>query len=365
VRCIAAESEALTPGFTPTNLLSVRRRSSTPRGPSRPWLLLFHRLPSRPHYLRIQVGRELKKLGALPLRNAVYVVPATAELRETLGALLRRILEKGGDALVTEATFVAGLSDAVLHDRFRAARDTEYAAIRDAAARAAGGGRRDRELSESQRRALARELESLRARLAEVVARDWFGAGGREAAAGTIALAEDRLAGVEEPAPDARKPLAPPRGAIWVTRTGVMVDRIASAWLIRRFIDRDARFRFTSGRGDRGRPGDLRFDMAGGAFTHEGDLCTFEVLLQRFAIRDSALGVMGEWVHDLDLEDGRFGHPETRGLGRAILGIALATRDDVERLARGAVVLDGLYESFRTSLPARRRTSLSTRRRKS
>ena len=342
----------------------MRSRASKPRGNSRPWLLLFHQLPARPHYLRVQVGRELRKLGALPLRNAVYVVPARPELRDALGSLLRRILEKGGDALVTEATLVAGLSDGALHDRFRAARDAEYAAIRDTAARAARIGRHDRELSDSRRRALGRALEALRARLAEVVARDWFGAGGRESAAGTIALAEDRLAGIEEAAP-AIAPLAPPRGATWVTRTGVMVDRIASAWLIRRFIDRDARFRFTPGRGDRGRPGELRFDMAGGAFTHAGERCTFEVLLDRFGIHDSALHVMGEWVHDLDLEDGRFGHPETRGLGRAILGIALATREDLERLARGAVVLDGLYESFRTSLPARQRTSRITRRRKS
>ena len=326
------------------------------RGTSRrsvPWLLLVHRLPARPHYLRIAIGRELRKLGALPLKNAVYVVPATPPLREALSALLRTILEKGGDALVTEATFVAGLADRALHDRFRAARNAEYAAIRDAALEAATP-RRNGELTDARRRALNRELESLRGRLAEIVARDWCGAGGREPAAGAIALAEDRLAGIEEASPPAARPLAPPRGAVWVTRTGVMVDRIASAWLIRRFLDPAARFRFTAGRGDRGRPGELRFDMAGAEFTHEGDLCTFEVLLERFGIRDSALAVMGEWVHDLDLEDGKFGHPETRGLGRAILGIALETRDDVERLTRGAVVLDGLYASFRTTLPKRR-----------
>ena len=338
----------------------MRPSRRSPRRPV-PWLLLVHRLPARPHYLRIAIGRELKKLGALPLKNAVYVVPATPPLREALSALLRTILEKGGDALVTEASFVAGLADAALRDRFRAARNAEYAGIRDAALRAANP-RRNGELSEARRRALGRQLESLRARLAEVVARDWFGAGGREPAAGAIALAEDRLAGIEEGSPATAPPLVPPRGGIWVTRTGVMVDRIASAWLIRRFLDPAARFRFTGGRGDRGRPGELRFDMAGAEFTHEGDRCTFEVLLERFAIRDSALAVMGEWVHDLDLEDGKFGHPETRGLGRAILGIALETRDDVERLTRGAVVLDGLYASFRTSLP--RRTASRPHRRK-
>lgn len=325
------------------------------RAPRRavPWLLLVHRLPARPHYLRIAIGRELKKLGALPLKNAVYVVPATPQLREELSALLRTILERGGDAVITESTFLAGLADGALHDRFRAARNAEYGAIRDVALRAAAPGRNG-ELTDARRRALGRALESLRTRLAEVVARDWFGAGGREPAAGAIALAEDRLAGIEEVAPATARPPVPPRGAVWVTRTGVMVDRIASAWLIRRFLDPAARFRFASGRGDRGRPGELRFDMAGAEFTHEGDSCTFEVLLERFAIPDPALAVMGEWVHDLDLEDAKFGHPETRGLGRAILGIALETRDDVERLTRGAVVLDGLYASFRTPLPKRR-----------
>jgi hypothetical protein len=122
---------------------------------------------------------------------------------------------------------------------------------------------------------------------------------------------------------------------------------MASAWLIRRFVDASALFKFVGARGYRPRRGELRFDMAGAEFTHVGDACTFEVLCERFRLRDPALASIGEIVHDLDLEDARFGRPETSGVGRMIVGIALATSDDAFRLARGATVFDSLYESFR------------------
>ena len=133
----------------------------------------------------------------------------------------------------------------------------------------------------------------------------------------------------------------------WITRENAKVDRMACPWLIRRFIDPAARFKLVPARGYRPSRGELRFDMAGAEFTHEGEACTFEVLLDRFRLRDSALRCIAEIVHDLDLEDGRFARPETSGLGRMIVGIALATADDTLRMGRGATVLDGLYESFR------------------
>jgi hypothetical protein len=145
----------------------------------------------------------------------------------------------------------------------------------------------------SRRRALGRELDRLKAELAATAERDWFGAGGKSAAAGLLSLAEDVLQGVETASSSsAPGPLRPPRGAVWVTRTGVMVDRIASAWLIRRFIDPQARFRLAPGHGYKPRPQEIRFDMAGAEFTHEGGRCTFEVMLERFQLRDSALSAL-------------------------------------------------------------------------
>jgi hypothetical protein len=137
------------------------------------------------------------------------------------------------------------------------------------------------------------------------------------------------------------------RGRTWVTRKGVHIDRIASAWLIRHFVDPEAQFKFVPARGYRPERGEVRFDMFEAEFTHDGDRCTFEVLLTRLGLDDPALGPIAEIVHDVDLKDGKFGRDEVAGIESLIAGLALAHRDDRERLAHGAAVFDGLYEYFR------------------
>jgi len=124
------------------------------------------------------------------------------------------------------------------------------------------------------------------------------------------------------------------------------VDRIASAWLIRRFIDAEARFRFVRPP-EKVEKSQIRFDMFEAEFTHEGDLCTFEVLLRRFALRDGVLARLGEIVHDIDLKDGKYAHPETPGLDHLIAGIAMRHKDDDARLQDGAAALEALYEYFK------------------
>ena len=134
-----------------------------------------------------------------------------------------------------------------------------------------------------------------------------------------------------------------PSAATWVTRQGVFIDRIASAWLIRRFIDPQAEFSFVPARGYKPRPGDLRFDMYQGEYTHVGDRCTFETLLAEFGLDDKALAAIGEIVHDIDCKDDKFGREETAGVLAVVQGIANATKSDAERVERGAMVFDGLY----------------------
>ena len=309
--------------------------------------MIFHQIPAKPDYLRVRVGRRLRALGAVGAKNSVYVLPNTPRLREALSEVVREIHERGGQAVVCEAHFVEGLSDQTAEDLFREARDKEYAAISEEARRLASTIRRRGAPTEARHRSVALKHQRLKRRFEEVVAMDLFGSGGREGAAGLLSLVEDRLQGVEVAGKPDLDLSQPPKGATWVTRVGVMVDRIASAWLIRRFIDPAARFKFVAGRAYKSSRGELRFDMAGAEFTHEGESCTFEVLLERFRVRDSALRAIGEIVHDLDLEDGRYGRPETTGLGRMIVGIALATADDDARIAQGTTVFDGLYRSFR------------------
>jgi hypothetical protein len=137
------------------------------------------------------------------------------------------------------------------------------------------------------------------------------------------------------------------RNRTWVTREGVFADRIASAWLIRRFIDPEARFKFVSGKGYRPQEGELRFDMFEAEFTHEGDKCTFEVLLERAGLKDSALRAIAEIIHDIDLKDEKFGRTEVAGIRTLIDGIRVSTNDDARRIERGAEAFNDLYEFFK------------------
>jgi hypothetical protein len=149
-----------------------------------------------------------------------------------------------------------------------------------------------------------------------------------------------------ENVPPASRTLKELRGKRWVTRRGVHVDRIACAWLIRKFVDPAARFKFVDAAGYEPKRDELRFDMADAEFTHRGERCSFEVILAETGLRDSALRTIAEIVHDLDLKDGRFGRAEAEGMRQVLEGITLATDDDEKRLERGGALFDDLYRSL-------------------
>ena len=156
----------------------------------------------------------------------------------------------------------------------------------------------------------------------------------------------------------ADKPTSPERvkpGSVWVTRADVHVDRIASAWLIRRYIDKRARFKFVSAKGYRPKAGELRFDMYDGEYTHAGSDCTFQTLVRRFDLGDRALIAIGEIIHDLDFKDDRFTRPETAGAGAMIRAIVESTADDNKRIERGTVLLEDLYAFFNRTTGSRSR----------
>jgi hypothetical protein len=299
------------------------------------WLLLIHQLPAKPAYLRVKVWRRLQALGAVAVKNAVHALPASAEAQEDFAWLRREIAEEGGEAMVCEARFVDGLSDRELQELFRQAREADYQAVADEARTLAGGLAAS--ISPEAGAEARRQLARLRTRLDQIVAIDFFGAGGREVADGEAPTAAPDYGRLER--------------RVWVTREGVYVDRIASAWLIRRFIDPQASFKFVPPKGYLPQPGELRFDMFEAELTHRGDRCTFEVLLGDVLVEhagpgDPALRVIAEIVHDIDLKDGKFGHPETDGIRTMIAALCAACDDDAERLRRGAALLDDLHAYF-------------------
>jgi hypothetical protein len=310
-----------------------RTRSARTAGRRQRWYLLIHQLPPEPLYLRAKIRQRLARVGAVPLKNAVYALPRREECLEDFQWIAQEASAGGGEAHVCEAEFPETRTDAALVERFRAERNADYRRL----AREIGGA--------SATRADPEKLARARKRFEEIRRIDFFDApGGREAAA--------RLTGLE------RRPRAPRParggtmerkdlvGRTWTTRRGVKIDRIASAWLVRRFIDARARFRFVDP-AEPPRPRELGFDMVGGEFTHEGDRCTFETLLARAGLSDPALAKVAEIVHDIDVKDGKFARPEAAGIAQVLTGLFQSYPEDKARLTRGFALFDELYESFR------------------
>src|SRR5213593_1545910 len=332
-----------------------------PQSAANRWVLLIHQIPPKPDYFRVKVWRRLQRLGAVAIKNSVYVLPRSDETVEDFQWQMREIVAGGGEASVCEANFVDGLTDTEIEALFRTARDADYGEIVADAQRLLkalpGGGRRARTDGRGQ---ITADVRRLKRRLAALVAIDLFGAPRRQAAHEEVARLEVRLRPPDTRVPAPAHPAQAPRGATWVTREGVYVDRIASAWLIRRFIDAE---------GYRPRRGELRFDMFEAEYTHEGDACTFETLVARFGLGDRALRVIAEIVHDIDCKEAKFGRPEASGVERLIAGIAKQHAEDTARLAHGAALFDALYaalaataaETGRTR-PARRGAARATTR---
>jgi hypothetical protein len=313
------------------------------------WLLLIHQIPPKPDYLRVKIWRRLQRLGAVPVKNSVYVLPKSDQTQEDFQWVLREIVESGGDASLCEARFVDGLSDDEVMQLFRSAREENYQEIsRDLERIATSFSKKTKTNSESRKR-LVLELERIHKRMAEVAAIDFFSAPGRESAERLIFALDAR---VQEGSPagkvaTAKQQLQDFQDRTWVTRKGIHVDRMASAWLIRRFIDPNARFKFVAPKGYQPQLGEIRFDMYEAEFTHEGDRCTFEVLIEKLGLSDPGLGPIAEIVHDIDLKDAKFAREETPGIDRIIAGIAMANKDDEARLVRGSALFEDLYEYFK------------------
>jgi hypothetical protein len=321
-------------------------RDATP-DPQAFWMLV-HQLPQEPPGLRMRIWRRLQEVGALQLKGSIYLLPATDAAREDLQWIVSEVRAAGAEASLWCASAIDGLDDDELLRRFRSAAAEQYRQIeRDAhALREALHGS-----SEAARRS---SLARLRARLADAVRRDHFGAGGRdrvEAALASVAAQLDpvRAKGIAPSAAGARTSY---RGRTWVTRAGVGIDRMASAWLIRHMIDPQATFEFVPGERIAAAAGKLRFDTWGGEFTHEGDRCTFEVLIGRFALQAPGLGQLAEIVHDIDLKEARYAHPETAGIAASMAAITGAAMHDLQRIDLAATVFDGLLRQFAAAAAA-------------
>lgn len=344
----------------------VRQPAAARQPRARRWLLLVHQLPSTPSNLRVRTWRRLHQLGAIAVKQAAYMLPDSPTAREDFEWLKAEIEGAGGEATVFAADSVDAWSDDALVEEFRRsrqeaygelARDVEQALPRLISRRARGRARAP---------AARRLLDRFRQRFAAVESVDFFGSAGRDRVVTLLEQFAERVSRGGQPASDARaaETTSPSyHRRLWVTRLRPGVDRMASAWLIRRFIDREARFGFVEDR-DRAPADAIPFDMFGVELSHHGEHCTFETLCERFGVGDAAVRRIAAIVHDLDLKDNRFGAPEASTMGMLIHGLQLAYADDEELLAHGITLFDALYRSVEQAMrPVGPRPVASHRRR--
>lgn len=319
------------------------------------WLLFIMQLPTRPAAPRIKLWRRLQQIGSVALRGSVYVLPHTAQAREDFEWLSAEVKAAGGQASILSARAVTAEEHASIVQAFQHARSEDFKALAASVNPVATSRRAE---SPAARRRSERALRAAQQKLAELEAIDFGGSPERNRAIKAVASLAERLTPRERKKVMATKSerLAPPefKGRTWVTRPRPGVDRMSSAWLIRRFIDPKARFDFRTST-PKPRSREVPFDMFGIKFGHDGDRCTFEVLASRFGIDDRAVKRIGEIVHDVDLKDNRYGHPESAVVHELVEGLRRAHSDDHTLLEHGMTMFGGLFESFRAAAPAPRR----------
>jgi hypothetical protein len=315
---------------------------------ARRWLLFVHQLPPKASNLRVRTWRRLQQLGAIPIKQAVYVLPDTPNAREDFEWLKAEVKASGGNASVFAADHVDAWSDDTLVEEFRRAGQEAYAALARDVEKVLKRARVARRPQGTRAPATRRLLDVFRQRLAAIEGVDFFGSAGRDRVTSLLKRLEEHTSGRREAS--TTKPAASTTtdsydGRLWVTRPRPGVDRMASAWLIRRFIDGQAQFGFAVDR-NAVAADTIPFDMFGVEFSHQGEGCTFETLCTVFQIDEPAVSRLAAIVHDLDLKDGRFGVPEATTVGAIIEGLQFAFADDEALLSQGITLFDSLYRSF-------------------
>jgi len=317
------------------------------------WLLFFYSMPSKPVASRMRVWRKLTRAGALPFKGAVYILPDNEENFEYFQWLASEVESLGGEGGFVKVNKVETANNEDIIHLFTEQRERDYHRV-------------EKELEEIERKLavikkggtiptqkrLLKQFTTIMREFEEIRKIDFFSSRGGEVLKRRMKLMEadvKRTAGPEikkEQAVIVSRNIKDYRGKTWVTRKNPFVDRMASAWLIKRFIDKDAVFRFMEERKMSNLDKDMiTFDVRGGEFTHVGDMCTFEMIVKSFGVKDKGLKKVAEIVHELDVKDDRYKSSEANGIEEILVGIRKMSKNDAEALEKGMSVFAMLYES--------------------
>jgi hypothetical protein len=301
------------------------------------WILLLYGLPTKKGAARVNLWRQLKKCGALPLKTSAYLLPDKPEHHERLQWLAQQVRDGGGEATIIHITEIEGLSNEDIVRQFNEARATDYAALLAALNELIARNRKRPDESSTV------DMEKLTRQFEDVRKIDFFDCPRAQDAQMLLKRAAGLRSGKSKTTPMlTAKKFA---GKTWLTRPRPEIDRVGSAWLIRKFIDPRARFIFGT---DPAKHRDaIPYDMFEVKFSHHGDDCTFETLVKRFGIADRAVLKIAEMVHDADLGDGKFQTTGCVGIDLVLKGWAKSGLSDEELLERGGECFDALSQQLR------------------
>jgi len=335
-------------------LFSLLGAAGIPGGIKLSWLVFSYSLPSKASSSpRVTLWRRLRRIGALAF-NSVQVLPQRDECLEAFQWLAQEVQKAQGEALIMRVEQFEGLADSEIIERFRAARRDDYAAIETQVRELATT--LDNLADPAARGHLQDNLEKLYKHHADTRRIDFF-----DCPEGTQVIAHLNQIAQAIAAPEGSVAITPAtieqyQHRQWVTRPRPHVDRLACIWLIRRFINPKAIIRYAK----QAAPDEVAFDMSTGEFQHQGDLCTFEVMVKIFGLEDPGLQVLGQIVHEIDLRDGRYQQPQTAGVDALLRGWLLANFSDNSLEAHGVALFEGLYVAL-TQEATKASTSLSHR----
>jgi hypothetical protein len=315
----------------------VLRKETSVSSPPGSWLFLLFNLPAKQSSDRVKVWRRLKKFGAVQLKTSTYILPDEPIHYERFQWLAKEIVDTGGEATLVRVKDIEGMPHSAIVALFNDSRARDYEElfeplnllIRDSKAR-----KQTPETFSSQ-------LQKLRQRFREIRDIDYFRSSRGEDLQRLLQKAEALESPGKKPEAKARLRVEDYRGKTWVTRPRPEIDRVGSAWLIRKFIDPDARFVFANTPAEF--PKAIPYDMFEVEFSHHGDCCTFETLIERFAVRDRAVLRLAELIHDADVEDDKFHRVEGFGIEQIFKGWAKQGLSDQEILAKGFECFDAVY----------------------
>jgi hypothetical protein len=319
----------------------LRKEISISEKTSGSWLFLLFNLPASQSSDRVKVWRRLKKFGAVQLKTSTYVLPDEPTHYERFQWLAKEIVDTGGEATLVRVKDIEGMPYAAVVALFNEARSRDYDEIVEPLTQLT----KDRKARKMPAETFAAELEKIRRRLQEIQEIDYFQSSRGEDLRTLFQKAEFLGHPKRKPETRARLRVEDYRGRTWVTRPRPEIDRVGSAWLIRKFVDARAKFVFANT--PAAAPGAIPYDMFDVEFSHHSESCTFETLIERFGIRDRAVLKIAELIHDADLEDDKFHRIEGFGVEQIFKGWAKRGCTDQEILAKGFECFDGLYAQFK------------------